>query len=396
MPHRADIVDRNGVMLATSVARPQLFADPRAVREPVETAATLARLLDGADAAELARRLSDPARRFVWLSRRLTAEQHDAIAALALPGLGFRDEERRVHPYGALFNDVLGMTDVDGFGVSGLEWGHGATRRLAAPLRTSLDVRVQAATAASVQAAMTQTNAAGTAAIVMNMGGEILGMVSLPNSDPTSRDAFLQRASASVYELGDLSRLFIAALQLSVPGAAQSTFVSPHGMGARLGLLQQATMPVEIGMPLINAHPLHRAFEIGKDIAATPVQVAAAIAALINGGEYHEPTLVMPDTRRATPSRQIVLLPEMSATLRQQLGDGMTGVAPKVIDGAYSPDHLVATAVAAFPVTAPRFLVYVLLDDPKPTDAAASRAVALKAATEVGVSVEKLSTEPAP
>jgi len=299
-----------------------------------------------------------------------------------------------VHPYGALFGGVLGMTEVDGHGISGLEWGWNRAGDHSEPLRTTLDIQVQKAAAASLQSAMTQANAAAGAAIVMNMNGEILGMVSLPDADPASREMFLpHRASASLYEMGDLSRLFVSALQFSVPGAPQSTFVSPHGMGARLGLRNRAALPIEAGTPFINAHPLHRAFDLGKDIATTPIQVAAAIVALINGGEYHQPTLVLPDTGREPPGREVVLLPEMSAALREEIGDGMTGVAQKVINGAYSPDHLVATPVAVFPVAAPQLLVCILLDDPNPANAAAIRAVVLQTVMKTGASVERLTPQ---
>jgi cell division protein FtsI (penicillin-binding protein 3) len=94
---RAEILDRNGVLLATSLATASLFADPKLVLDPVEAARRLAAVLPGLGEAELLAKLSVD-RRFVWLRRNLTPRQKYEVNRLGLPGLYFQREERRVYP----------------------------------------------------------------------------------------------------------------------------------------------------------------------------------------------------------------------------------------------------------------------------------------------------------
>jgi cell division protein FtsI (penicillin-binding protein 3) len=92
---RADITDRNGVLLATSLATASLFADARYVPNPEDAVKKLATVLPDIDRKLVAERLAS-GKGFVWIKRNLTPRQEYAVNALGIPGLDFKREERRV------------------------------------------------------------------------------------------------------------------------------------------------------------------------------------------------------------------------------------------------------------------------------------------------------------
>ena len=91
---RADVVDRNGVLLATNLVTASLFANPRKVMDPKETARQLVAALPELRQAEVARQLQSN-RSFVWLRRNLTPRQQWRVIELGLPGIDFQSAETR-------------------------------------------------------------------------------------------------------------------------------------------------------------------------------------------------------------------------------------------------------------------------------------------------------------
>ena len=116
---RGAIVDRNGVDLALSLPLPSVTANPRKVVDPYLTARRLAEVLD-ADAAFLVDRLTRQSS-FAYLEREVEPEVADRVRALGLPGIIVGTERARVRPGESSGLAVLGRTDVDGNGISGLE-----------------------------------------------------------------------------------------------------------------------------------------------------------------------------------------------------------------------------------------------------------------------------------
>lgn len=118
---RGAIVDRNGVELAVSSPRPSISADPRLVLDPEGTAVAIASITGG-DVAQLTRRLSNPESKFAWMARQLDDESAAAIMELGLAGIYQLTEQARLTPSGsAVGRAIIGRTDVDGEGLSGLE-----------------------------------------------------------------------------------------------------------------------------------------------------------------------------------------------------------------------------------------------------------------------------------
>lgn len=117
---RGDILDRNGRVLATSVLRSSLYADPSAIKDKNKAASQISNIL-GVSRQALRKKLSKK-KRFVWIKRKLDLNTLKRVHDLRLKGLGFLDEYDRVYPNGTLIKDVIGAVDIDGKGISGLEF----------------------------------------------------------------------------------------------------------------------------------------------------------------------------------------------------------------------------------------------------------------------------------
>jgi len=118
---RGSIVDRNGVELAVSSPRASIWADPRLIVDPEATAASIVAVAGG-DQEQLARRLSNEDAKFAWMSRQVDDETAAAVLAMDLPGIYSLEEQARLTPAGgSVARGILGRTDIDGLGTSGLE-----------------------------------------------------------------------------------------------------------------------------------------------------------------------------------------------------------------------------------------------------------------------------------
>lgn len=435
---RADIVDRNGVVLATSLPTASLYADPRQIFDPHEAAAALARALPALPQSEVRAKLAS-ARSFVWLKRNLTPREQYAVNRLGIPGLHFRREPRRIYPHGELTAHIVGFTDVDNNGLAGIERSFDEVLRTAPdPLAVSLDLRVQHVVAQELAAARGEFRAIGAAALVLDAGtGEILAMVSLPTFDPNqpglaSDDDLFNRASLGVYEMGSVFKIFTTALALdegvvtlddgydtsrpirvarftitdykpknrwlSVPEifmyssnigavrmAMEAGTAAQKAFLGRLGLTRPARIELaEVGQPMVPS-PWREintmTISYGHGLAVSPVQFVSAVAAVVNGGELYPPTLI----KRARGERLVVrrvIGRETSRQMRQlmrlvvrrgtgrkadargYLVGGKTGTADKLVGGRYARDARLASFVGAFPMNDPRYVVFVMLDQP--------------------------------
>ncbi len=248
---RAEIVDRNGRILATNMTTNALYAHPKIMVDPGRVASELARIFPELDAADLARRFTD-GRSFVWIRRVLSPEQLQRVHDIGDPGLLFGPREMRLYPNGRLAAHVLGGS---GFGAEGVASAEligtaGIEKALNArlsdpalastPLALSLDLTIQATVAEVLGAGMTMMNAKGAAAIVMDVRtGEILAMVSLPDFDPNDRpnplvkgDAadspLFNRAVQGVYELGSTFKIFAVAQAMELGLVNPDTMVDAN------------------------------------------------------------------------------------------------------------------------------------------------------------------------
>ncbi|WP_200371969.1 peptidoglycan D,D-transpeptidase FtsI family protein [Rhodovibrio salinarum] len=349
---RADIVDRNGHVLATTLPVASLYADPREVNDPAKVANLLAPILTESTAAEL-QALLDSTKHFVWLERKLTPRQQYKINRLGIPALRFQESEQRFYPYGELTAHAVGYTNVDGKGIAGIEQSFNQLLKDSnQPLQLSLDVRVQHILMEELRAKMEEFEGIGAAGLVMDVRtGELLAMGSLPTFDPhepgrASDDATFNRATLGIYEMGSTFKIFsiAAALEahsvklfdkfdvseplhkagftirdykqkdgkLTVPQIFMySSNIGTAKIAMQMGKeVQQTTLrdlgltrPVnlelpEIGTPMVP-HPWRDISTVtvsyGHGIAVNAVQLASAVSATVNGGHRHSPTLLRRD-----------------------------------------------------------------------------------------------------
>jgi len=360
---RAEITDRNGVLLATSLATASLYANPRKVPDPADAARRLAAALPDADVAELHRRLAS-GRGFIWLRRNLTPRQQYAVNRLGIPGLDFQREERRIYPQGRLAAHLLGFTDVDDKGLAGIERAFDEKlRSSAAPLALSIDVRIQHLVRQEIHRAVTEFDAIGATGIVMDARtGEVLAMESLPDFDPNDPaagppGARFNRATLGVYEMGSTFKIFTTAMALD-SGTATLTdgydasepirvarfvirdykpkkrwlsipeiFMYSSNIGTvkmaldvgtaeqqeylrKLGLLDPSPIEIsEVGQPLIPA-PWREISTMtvayGHGISVSPIQLVSAVGAVADGGVMRPPTLLRRESSKEVPGKRVI------------------------------------------------------------------------------------------
>ncbi|MBY0562582.1 MAG: penicillin-binding protein 2 [Hyphomonadaceae bacterium] len=353
---RGDIVDRHGVLLATTVRAYALTAEPHRVANPEQTADRLIAAFPTLDRTTLVRRLSDRSRRLVYLQRGLDEEQRARAQALTLVGVGSVAEHRRSYPQGALAAHALGFTDIDLNPLAGVERGLDEEIRSAGregrTLRLSLDVRVQYALEAELDAAARAANASGAAAIILDgRSGETLALASWPAFDPNlagqAPDAARRdRVAGDVHELGSTLKPFTVAMALEEGRArpaevfdlsqplllgdtriedqerivglvglrellTRSSNIGAARLALRLGSERQRAYLERLGLTQASGLELGRdqaplappvrgerdvaGLGIGYGLAATPASLAGAYTVFVNGGARVTPTLQLRD-----------------------------------------------------------------------------------------------------
>ena len=463
---RADIVDRNGVLLATSLPTASLYADPGAILNALEAAEKLITVLPELDHGDVLAKLRSKSR-FIWIKRNLTPKQQYRVNRLGLPGFGFQRGERRVYPHGRLAAHALGLTDIDGRGIAGLERFFDQTLRAGNRTQVALDIRIQAILRRELMAAVREFRAIGAAGLVLDANsGEVISMVSLPDFDPNNPasaggETAFNRATKGVYEMGSTFKLFTAAMALdsgtvdfsggydasepirisrftirdfhgknrwlSVPEIiAYSSNIAAAKMAIdvgtrtqrayldRFGLLRQPSLELpEIGTPLapsrwreINTMTI----AYGHGIAVSPLQLVSGVAALVNGGFYVPPTLLKREGDEVVGAKRVLSAQTSGqmrglmrmvvstgtgkkAAVRGYAVGGKTGTADKLSARGYYKDATISSFVGAFPMDAPRYIILVLVDEPKGNERTFNYATGgWVAAPAVGRVVERMAT----
>ncbi|MBV7379005.1 peptidoglycan D,D-transpeptidase FtsI family protein [Maritimibacter dapengensis] len=249
---RADIVDRQGRLLATNLTTHALYAQPPQMVEPVRAAKELARIFPDLDEERLIRDFTGK-RKFLWIKKKLSPEQKQAVHDIGDPGLLFGPRDMRLYPNGAVAAHVMGGTrfGVEGVraaelvGVGGIERAFDERLRDPAqagqPLMLTLDLSVQSAVEHVLAGGMQLMNAKGAAAILMDVHtGEIVALASLPDFDPNDRprpategspadSPLFNRAVQGVYELGSTFKIFAAAQAMELGLVNPDTLVNTTG-----------------------------------------------------------------------------------------------------------------------------------------------------------------------
>jgi cell division protein FtsI (penicillin-binding protein 3) len=249
---RADIVDRNGQVLATNIVTASLYAQPAEMIDPRRAADALARIFPDLRADELHARFTD-GRKFVWIKRTISPEQRQWVHDLGEPGLLFGPRETRLYPNGPVAAHVLGgasfgregVDAAEVIGTAGVERVFDARLRDPArtgePLRLSIDLGVQAALEEVLAQGMAEMSARGAFGILMEARtGAIRALASLPDFDPNVRpplptkgdpadSPLFNRAAQGLYELGSTFKPFTVAMALDRGLVSPQTMVDTKG-----------------------------------------------------------------------------------------------------------------------------------------------------------------------
>lgn len=453
---RADLVDREGRLLATDEIRYGLYLDPREVSagHRDETREDLLSALPALSPERLDHALAGERRAF--LIGDLTAHERDLVHDLGRPGVEFEEQPRRIYPVGPVAAHVVGYADTGGHGLAGAERALDGEVKAAAAgagaIPLSIDLRVQAALASELGRAVERFQAVDGAGIVVDVQtGEILGLASFPTFDPNAfgQASEAQRknnVAAQVYEAGSVFKVFTLSAGLdagvvtprtvfdvSTPlvigdnrpihdfdkGDKQLTleevFTHSSNIGASKTALAVGSARMDRYMRafgVYNAAPVELAestrpltprrdasgalspgvlayMSFGQGLSVTPLQIAAGMASIFNGGRYIPLTLRKRGPEPAPVLRRTVseeTARTMLAFMRRNVTDpkgsgrsadvagldvgGKTGTAQKAEGGHYLLNTRVASFAAVFPTSGgladKRYLVYVLLDEPHP------------------------------
>ncbi|MEO1329185.1 MAG: penicillin-binding protein 2 [Pseudomonadota bacterium] len=375
------------------------------------------------------------------------------------------------HLLGQVDIDGIGRSGVEG----ALEERLAATLEPAPPVRLTIDARVQRQTREALAAEMAKTGAKGGAAVILEADtGAVRALVSLPDYDPArppkqagalDESPLFARAVAGRYELGSTFKIFTWALALETGAASLSSRYGPpepfrvgrftiaddhpirqpvsfaeafakssNIVAARLALsvgkerqmsfLQALGLFEPTGIELVEAQGARPLWArpwgeattataaYGHGVAVSPLHLAAATAAVVNGGWRVRPTLLEPgpDALSARPrALSLATSDAMRGLLRKVVTDGTgrraevpglevggkTGTAEKPDpSGGYHDDKVIATFAAAYPMSRPRYVVVAMLDEAETSDgrrsagltaAPAARAVIERTAALLGV-----------
>ncbi len=219
--NRADIVDRNGDILAKNVMSGHITLRPGQVKDRDQVAQLIHQALPYEYSLADALKLVNSSRRFIYVKKYASDNQRDMIAQAKLAGLGIESVQTRRYPKRRLFAHAVGFVGNDGHGLEGAERIYDDyLRENKDPLRLSLDSRVQSVFYEQLSMAMQKYQAKAAMGLLMNSRtGEMIAMVSLPDYDPENLRADpaqnrMFRPLRGVYEMGSIFKIFNTAMAL--------------------------------------------------------------------------------------------------------------------------------------------------------------------------------------
>ncbi|MBP6031053.1 MAG: penicillin-binding protein 2 [Sphingobium sp.] len=446
LPSRADIVDRNGVPLARMMDAYAISVRPdKLISDPAELARKLHEIFPDVPQTEFYTKLTGKGWAYLRhraLPEEVKAVNALGEIGIEFP----REKERFYpqSTLAAHLLGFAPVKDGQNFsGGMGVEAAFNERlidpARRGEPLALSLDARVQGALESELYSAMVDQKAKGATGIVLNANtGEVVAMASFPVFDPNKlgadADARRNNVVQARYELGSTFK------PLSVAAAMDA------GVVTSMAKTYDATAPLQVGgYKIKDDHPLgrwlnvpetlihssnivtariademgagpmqklYRALEFdrrpsielkerfpslwpadwgritnmtvayGHGIAVTPLHLASAYAALVNGGIWRPATLIRIEADQAPQGRR-VFSAATSARMRQLLRlivmygtgrtanapgyriGGKTGTAEKPSAGGYAHHANITTFAAAFPMDNPQYVILAMMDEPQ-------------------------------
>lgn len=446
--NRADIVDRNGDLLAKNIMSGHIQLRLSDVKKPEEVARVIHDVFPFEYSLSDALKLVYGNKKFMYLKKYASDAQRAKIIDAHLEGLEVVPIQMRKYPKRRLFSHVIGFIGNEGRGLEGVERQYDKyLSENIGPLQLSLDSRIQSVMYEQLSIAMQKYQAKGAMGMLMNSRtGEMLAMVSLPDYDPEHLGSDMAenrvfKPLRYTYEMGSIFKVFNTAMALEngihkeyyvkapfkIPdkrgrvaatihdvssfkpprpnlsveeimlhscnvGSAQIALDLPEGtaeeffhrihldkpLDLEFGRTERSQMPIKWG-------PVERAtVSFGHGISVTPMHLLLAVNSMTNGGVYIYPTLEKRSVGVVRGER--VLSDEISAKLRNvmfriaeettarkariagiEIG-GKTGTAEKrLANGRSDASRNMTVFTGVFPVSAPQYIIMVVLDEPHGT-----------------------------
>lgn len=465
---RGEILDRNGVVLASSQPCRSIWADPSFLKDvDPEKMKALARILNMKYTTLMKKIRQSSSPNFTYLARSQDLDTAEAVRQLAIPGIGISPEMRRQYPDGPAMAHIVGYTGWDDRGQEGVELardrvlsGQRGARRVirdrhgrivddvwakeALPgqdVSLAIDSRVQFIAYEALKRAIDKTQAKAGAVVVADVNtGEIIALANAPTYDPNDRstvrfERVRNRVLTDQFEPGSTMKPFAIAKALDMgivdplttiqtaPGKltiGDRTIGDTHDYGlltvaeivSKSSNIGTAKIALEIspqtlydtyselgfgkaphiGFPGATSgrlrpgkswRPVEQAtISYGHGVTVSLMQMVRAYTALARNGDVIDLTLFKRDTNEKLQGTQ-VFKPETARRMRAMMMAtvkkggtasnvnvagysvaGKTGTANKVKNGQYTRD-VVASFVGIVPATQPRFIVAVMVDEPK-------------------------------
>ena len=477
---RGDIVDRNGTVLASSQTSYTVYVRPNDLKEHDKVAKAIASAT-GADFDEVYKKVIKSGVSEVRVATGLTKNEMLAVSAYGFDGVYFAEDATRYYNYGNFATQLLGFTNADGVGQSGIEQYYdvylkgtdGASytqtdligRELddnvtsyLAPIKgmtakLTIDFKLQSFAEKAVNDAVLTYSPKSASCLMMNADtGEILAMASAPTfdlNDIPRNDLSLLLAGAKnllvtdVYEPGSTFKILTSAIGIET-GVIKDSYYCPgykvvdgqrikcwrsighgsqdfaHGIMnscncvfmdialsagtatmydyfEKFGLMSKTGVDISgEGKGILLAEESVKTVDIarigfGQAIAVTPLQLATAVASVINGGKLVTPyvldSIYSEDGKLAYRNTPVVVNTTVSestsAAMREYLYGvveegggknayvegyrigGKTGTAQKYKDGAIDRGAYVSSFIGFTEINGERILCLMIVDEPQ-------------------------------
>ena len=349
-PIRRDIVDRNGNLISSSIQMYNAAIRSNLVKDKKKLILKLQLQFPKINTEILSNNLNN--KKYFYFKKRLTNKEYKKLWLMGEKGIVFEPVQNRIYPHSNLFSHLIGQTDDDNYGISGIEYFFDKELIKAElndiPLTLTVDLNIQHVINKELKKSISTFNANGAGALLMDAdNGEVISLVSLPDFDLNKRekinaDEFTNKITKGIFELGSIFKTFTVALALDESIVTPSTIIKnipntvkcskheisdmkkfPNEMSveeiliksSNVGTLKIARMigqnkfesfieklnlnsraDLELG-ELGTPHSLKwnkcklETISYGHGITTTPLQAATAYAAMVNGGYYVKPTL---------------------------------------------------------------------------------------------------------
>ncbi len=214
---RGDILDRNGNVLAINIPSVSVYIKPHEIKDKLLAKRVIVKTLSLPE--EQVEKMVESTAKYVFVKRNITEQEELNIKYYGVIGINFEKDYKRFYPYSNLFSHLLGITDVEQKGISGLELNFNEELKKQ-PINTSLDLRIQIILYEALLDAMVKNQAKGAYGMIVDpRTGEVLASVSLPDFNPNDRqnikiENMFNYTTQGLFEFGSIAKLFSVAFAI--------------------------------------------------------------------------------------------------------------------------------------------------------------------------------------